>query len=554
MPFPEFEPCTPEFIRSLQERFATLDLIVYEGQRLTYGEATAQSALLARGMLASGISKGSRIGLLMPNSPDFVVAWLAAARIGAVIIPINTFYKPRELAFVLRHADIQVLLTVDKLLNNDYLERLEICIPQLAGLSHHGDLPTPLFSTAFPCLRQIYIWGDDSRPWSVSQQRLFAAAAALDENFLAAAERCVYPADPLTVVYSSGSTADPKGAVHTQGSVIRHAYNLNDRRDIQTGDRIFSPMPFFWVGGLVFTLHCAMHKGCTLICEAAFNPEETLRLLEAERATLVTGWAHYGTAMVEHPTYPERDLSSIRGGNIYPLLPPDVRPADPELRSNALGMTETCGPHTIDRMDRDLPEALRGSFGRAAEGVAHKIVDPASGQRLPAGTEGEICIRGYNVMQGLYKVEREDCFDAEGFYHSGDSGYFNEDGVLFFKARLGDLIKTGGANVAPREVELAIDEQPEVHCSYVVGLPHPDRGQQVAAAIIRHDGAVLDAATLRERLRGQLAAYKVPVKFFFCAQADIPFTDSGKVDKRRLTQYLLTRQLLTQDSPGPDRP
>lgn len=554
MPFPDFEPCTPAFIRSLQERFATLDLIVYEGQRLTYGEAAAQSALLARGMLASGISKGSRIGLLMPNSPDFVIAWLAAARIGAVIIPINTFYKPKELAFVLRHADIQVLLTVDKLLNNDYLERLESCIPQLAGLAQRGDLPTSLFSPAFPCLRQIYVWGAASRPWSVSQQRLFAAAAALDENFLAAAERCVCPADPLTIVYSSGSTADPKGAVHTHGSVIRHAYNLNDRRDIQTGDRIFSPMPFFWVGGLVFTLHCAMHKGCTLICEAAFNPESTLRLLEEERVTLVTGWPHYGSAMVEHPTYAERDLSSIRGGNIYPLLPPGARPADPELRSNALGMTETCGPHTIDRMDHDLPEALRGSFGRAAEGVAHKIVDPASGERLPAGSEGEICIRGYNVIQGLYKVEREDCFDAEGFYHSGDSGYFNEDGVLFFKARLGDLIKTGGANVAPREVELAIDEQPEVHCAYVVGLPHPDRGQQVAAAIVLNDGAALDASTLRERLRQQLAAYKVPVKVFFCAQEDIPFTDSGKVDKRRLAEYLTTRQLLTEDASGPDTP
>jgi acyl-CoA synthetase (AMP-forming)/AMP-acid ligase II len=538
MPFPDFEPSTPALIRSLQERFATLDLIVYEGQRLTYGEAAAQSAVLARGMLASGISKGSRVGLLMPNSPDFVVAWLAAARIGAVIIPINTFYKPKELAFVLRHSDIQVLLTVDKLLNNDYLERLESCIPELSRLTHRGGEPTPLFSPVFPCLRQIYVWGDASRPWSVSQQHLFFASAALDEDFLAAAERSVCPADPLTIVYSSGSTADPKGAVHTHGSVIRHAYNLNDRRDIQTGDRIFSPMPFFWVGGLVFTFHCAMHKGCTLICEAVFNPEQTLRLLEAERVTLVTGWAHYGTAMVEHPTYAERDLSSIRGGNIYPLLPPGVRPADPELRSNALGMTETCGPHTIDRMDHDLPESMRGSFGRAAEGVAHKIVDPATGERLPAGTEGEICIRGYNVIQGLYKVEREDCFDAEGFYHSGDSGYFNEAGVLYFKARLGEMIKTGGANVAPREVELAIDEQPEVHCAYVVGLHHPDRGQQVAAAIILKETESLDVQTLHERLKQQLASYKVPVKYFFCAMEDIPFTDSGKVDKRRLTQYL----------------
>lgn len=538
MPFPDFEPCTPAFIRTLAERYPDNELIVYEGQRLTYSAAAAQSGRLARGMLASGISKGTRLGLLMPNSPHFVIAWLAAARIGAVIIPINTFYKPKELAFVLQHADIQILLTADKLLSNDYLERLESCIPQLSRLTPGTDLSPTLFLTDFPFLRQIYVWGDSSRTWSISQQKLFAAADKISADYLASAESHVCPADPLTIVYSSGSTAEPKGAIHTQGSVIRHSYNLNHRRDIQTGDRIFSPMPFFWVGGLVFTLHCAMHKGCTLICEAVFTAEKTLQLIETERATLVTGWPHYGTALAEHPTRVQRDLSAIRGGNIYPLLPPGARPADPELRSNALGMTETCGPHTIDQMAIDLPEQLRGSFGRALEGVQHKVLDPETGERLPANADGEVCIRGYNVLQGLYKVEREDCFDAEGFYHSGDSGHFNDDGFLFFKARLGDLIKTGGANVAPREVELAIDEQPEVRCSYVVGLPHPDRGQEVVGAIILNDGQSLDAVTLRQRLKHQLSSYKVPVKLFFCASGDIPFTDSGKVDKRRLAQYL----------------
>jgi acyl-CoA synthetase (AMP-forming)/AMP-acid ligase II len=538
MPFPDFEPSTPLFLRDVCQRYASSDLIVYEGRRLTYGDTASRSASLARGMLACGIGKGSRIGLLMPNSPDFVLAWFAAARIGAVIVPINTFYKPKELAFVLQHADIQVLLTADKLLHNDYLERLEICIPQLRSRAVAVSAEVPLFDPEFPFLRHIYVWGESSRRWCTSYQGLVDAAGAVDDDYLAAAERCVFPSDPVTIVYSSGSTADPKGAIHTQGSVIRHSYNLNHTRDLQTGDRIFSPMPFFWVGGLVFTLYCAMHKGCTLICEEVFNPEETLKLIEAERATLVTGWPHYGSALVNHPTCAGRDLSSIRGGNIYPLLPPQARPADPELRSNALGMTETCGPHTIDRMDVDLPEHMRGSFGRALEGIEHKVVDPDTGTRLAAGEEGEVCVRGYNVMQGLYKVEREDCFDTEGFYHTGDSGYFNEDGFLFFKARLGDLIKTGGANVAPREVEIVIDAQPEVQCSYVVGLPHPDRGQEVAAAVILGAGKSLDASTLRQRLKQDLATYKLPAKVFFCVKEDIPFTDSGKVDRRRLATQL----------------
>jgi acyl-CoA synthetase (AMP-forming)/AMP-acid ligase II len=537
MSFLDFRPTTPSFLHHLQDHFAAKELIVYEGQRLTYGEAVLESARLARGMLASGISKGCRVGLLMPNNPAFVVAWLAAARIGAIVIPINTFYKPKELAFVLQHADIEVLLTADKLLSNNYLERLETCIPQLK--KHRAKGSAPLRVQKFPFLQRIYVWGDTNPSWSSNPQSLFKAADTVDESYLDAVENCVFPSDPLTIIYSSGSTADPKGAIHTQGSVIRHSCNLNHWRDIQSDDRIFSPMPFFWVGGLVFTLYCAMHKGCTLICEEVFDPESTLKLLEAERATLVTGWPHYGTALVNHPSCAERDLSSIRGGNIYPLLPDEARPADPELRSNALGMTETGGPHSIDHMDVDLPEAMRGSFGRALAGVEHKIIDPESGERQPAGTDGEICIRGYNVMQGLYKIEREDCFDADGFYHSGDGGHLNEEGFLFFTARLGDLIKTGGANVAPREVEITIDELPEVQNAYVVGLPHPDRGEEVAAAIILNPGYTLEATALRESLKQQLSSYKVPGKLFFCSKDDIPFTDSGKVDKRRLISYLL---------------
>ncbi|MFT4519850.1 MAG: acyl-CoA synthetase (AMP-forming)/AMP-acid ligase II [Halioglobus sp.] len=535
MPFPDFEPSTPAFIRSLEERYATNDLIVYEGLRLTYGEAAQQSAQMARGMLAAGFSKGTRVGLLMPNSPDFVVAWLAAARIGAVIIPINTFYKPRELAFVLHHADIEVLLTADKLLSNDYLERLEVCAPQLTEKS---ETDTRLLLTQFPYLRQVYVWGESSRRWAHSGESLLERSTEIPEPHLQAIEECVVPADVLMIIYSSGSTADPKGAIHTQGSVIKHAYNLNHWRDLQEADRIFSPMPFFWVGGLVFTLYCAMHKGCCLISEAVFEPEKTLQLIESERATLVTGWPHYGAALADHSSFKERDLSTIRAGNIYALLPQASQPTDPELRSNALGMTETCGPHCIDHMDLDLPEAMRGSFGRAIEGVQHKIIDPDSTEASAAGADGELCVRGYNVMQGLYKVEREDCFGEDGFYRTGDAGYLNEDGFLFFKARLGDLIKTGGANVTPREVEIVIDEQAEVQCSYVVGLPHPDRGQVVAAAVILNAGSSLDAPALTERLKQELSAYKVPANIFFCDKGDIPFTDSGKIDKRRLTDYL----------------
>ena len=541
MPFPDYTPTIPEFIRTRVEAFGERPLIVLNDERITYREADERSQALARGLLATGVAKGTRVGLLAPNGPDWVVGFLAAARIGAVVVPMNTFYKPRELGWVMRHADLNSLLSVARLLNNDYPERLEACAPSLARQKADA-----IAAPELPHLRHVYIWGECDCAWARPVRALEEAADAtpvIDRAFLAEVEGCVTPADPLAVIYSSGSTAEPKGAIHTHGTVIRHAFNLNAYRDLEPGDRAFSPMPFFWVGGFVFSLFSFMHAGAFMLCEESFDAGRTLDLLERERVTIVAGWPHYAKAMMEHPSFGERDLSSIRSGNLYEILPEAVRPKDPELRSNALGMTETCGPHTIDRMDVDLPEALRGSFGRSAPGLEHKIVDPVTGETLPPGETGEICVRGYSVMQGLHKVEREDAFDRDGFYHTGDGGHFDEEGHLFFQARLGDMIKTAGANVTPREVEVVMESFPEVRSAFVVGVPDPARGQNVAAAVILKQGRTATAEAMHERLRAELSAYKVPRHLFFCTDGELPFTDSGKIDKRKLAVLLEQRIL-----------
>ncbi len=539
MAFPDFSPSIPEFVRTRSERFGARPLILLRDERITYAQADERSARLARGLLAEGVGKGSRIGIWLPNGPDWIVAFLAATRIGAIAIPLNTFYKPRELGFVLRHADVERLLTLPRFLNADYLERLEAVAPGLAT-QKAGHLRV----RELPYLRDVFVFGESPRAWARGVSALEATAdanPAIDAAFLREIESCVTPADALVVIYSSGSTADPKGAVHTHGTLIRHAFNLNAFRDLAASDRIFSPMPFFWVGGLVFTLMAAMHTGAFMLCEEAFEPGETLALLERERATIVAGWPHYSKAMMEHPSFKTRDLSSIRSGNLYDILPPELRPKDPELRSNSLGMTETCGPHTIERMDVDRPEALRGSFGRSVPGTEHKVVDPNDGRVLPPGELGEVCVRGYPLMQGLSKVEREDAFDRDGYYHTGDAGYFDPGGTFFFKARLGDMIKTAGANVTPREVEIVLEAQPEVRSGFVVGVPDPARGQNVAAAVILKAGRELPWDALRERLRAELSAYKVPRHCFFFRDGELPFTDSGKIDKQKLSALLAER-------------
>jgi acyl-CoA synthetase (AMP-forming)/AMP-acid ligase II len=422
------------------------------------------------------------------------------------------------------------------MLSNDYLERLASFAPSLAQ-----QRPGALFARELPALRAVAVWGDAGEhafAQPVAELEAAGAGAPVDDAFLAALEDEVAAADPAIIIYSSGSTADPKGAIHSHGTLVRHPFNLSQFRDLRGDDRVFTPMPFFWVGGLVFSLLATAQVGACILCEEFFEPGKTLDLLERERATIAMGWPHYSKAMAEHPSIATRDLSAVRGGNLWAVLPASARPRDPELRPNSLGMTETCGPHTFDVMETTLPERLRGSFGHSVPGVEHKVVDPETGATLPPGTSGELCVRGYSVMQGLHKVEREQTFDRDGYYHTGDGGRFDAEGHLFFEARLGDLIKTAGANVAPREVEVLCEAMPEVSSAFVVGVADATRGQNVAAAIVLVPGAQLDAATCRERLAKDLSAYKLPRHVFFAAKEELPFTDSGKIDKRKLAVLL----------------
>jgi acyl-CoA synthetase (AMP-forming)/AMP-acid ligase II len=201
-------------------------------------------------------------------------------------------------------------------------------------------------------------------------------------------------------------------------------------------------------------------------------------------------------------------------------------------------MTETCGPHTWS--DGPLPEPLAGSFGRPVPGVEHKVVDPETGATLPPGETGELCVRGYSLMQRLHKVPREETFDADGFYHTGDAGFFR-DGILWFKGRLGDMIKSGGASITPSEIEIVLNGYPGVKAAYVVGVPDPDRGQNVAAAVVPEAGATPEPEDLRRRLKDDLSAYKVPRHVWIFEDGTLPFTDSGKIDKRALEGILAAR-------------
>jgi acyl-CoA synthetase (AMP-forming)/AMP-acid ligase II len=464
-------------------------LLVCDGDRLSYADADRRSAEFARGLTALGAGKGTHIGLLHPNGADFVVGMLAAARIGAVVVPFTTFATAPELREQLVHSDVTILLAASSHRGNDFAARL-------------ADI-----RASVPLLRHVLI---DAEPGD-----------GVDEALLTALEADVVGSDPLAIIYTSGSTAAPKGVLHTHAALLTHQENLNAIRGLTMDDKLFCNSPFFWIGGFAFGLLATLVAGSTLVCSNATDAAQTLDLLEAERPTVTNGFVAGIAHLARHPSIGTRDLSSMRRGNLYPIMAPDARPADPELRHNMLGMTEAGGVLLLSGDESDQPEHRRGSFGVPAPGFETRVDE-----------DGELCIRGPYVMQRYYKRSREQCFDGDGWLHTGDLVRVDADGFHYFVGRRGSMIKSAGANVAPAEVETAIARISGGSTAYVFGVPDPDRGQAVVA-VIATDGDV-DESSLRHELKRELSAYKIPKRIVAVAPAEIPVLSSGKVDMNRL--------------------
>lgn len=536
MPFPQIVPTIPTLVRSCAARFGDKLFLIADGQELTYTDLDQRSATLATALLSEGIGKGDHVGILMPNSIDWALAWFATTRIGAVAAPLNTFHQVPELAWTARHADLRAILTWSKFRNHDFLSRLEVALP---GLSDQRE-PGRIAVSKAPFLRTVAVWGPSDRAWTTTLAT-DGTQSNSDANFLRDVESCVTPADEVAIIYTSGSTGDPKGAVHTHGALVRHTYNLTFSYDVTHDDVMFTAMPFFWVGGLITGLNAVIHHGATLVTQPAFDAAQALELMERYRATIALGWPQQGKTIAEHPEFAHRDLSSVRRTSMPAMVPLDKRPKGP----NALGMSELCGNHIgVDPYPQQPPERAE-TGGISLDGLTHILVDPSTGTPVPDGTPGEIWVRGFSLMQRLHKREREDVFTPDGYYRTGDCGIRHDDGWITFTGRLGDLIKTGGGtNVTPGEVELALAECVGVLEAYVVGVEDGDRGTVVAAAVVPRGGSMLDGEALRSALRARLSAYKVPKFIWVAAKQDLPFTATGKVKKSELAQQL--NRLLAQ--------
>jgi acyl-CoA synthetase (AMP-forming)/AMP-acid ligase II len=528
--FPGLPGSVPELL-ALRRTEPDGEFLVTDSERLSFAEADAQSRMLADALLASGVGKGTRVGILFPNCAQWLIAWLAAARIGALTVPLSTFAPGNELARLLRHTDTQVLLMGRSIAGHDLVARVADALPGL------GDGDAAIALAAVPYLRRVHVWPACDRAWATPWPGSTGPVAPL----CGPAEHEVRPADELVLVTTSGTTALPKSVAHTHGSLVRHAAILARHRGVTSVDRIYSPMPFFWVGGLTMVVLQALSTGAAILAQDVFDAGATLALLERERATFISCWAQASQAMADHPDFAKRDLSSVRGGTMLQALPPERRPSEPELTPNLLGMTETGGPHTmVEVPDIPLPPDRRGSWGIPLPGlVEHRIVDTAGRELLP-GQEGQIHVRGQILMSGIYKQERHEVFTDDGWYDTGDRGWFDDAGHLHFTGRASTLIKTAGSNVSPAEVESVLDAMPGVLHSFVVALPHPVRGEVVGAAVVPAHGAQLSTDAVAAHARANLSGFKVPTVIAILGESELPMLPTGKIDRQGLIRLFAT--------------
>jgi len=508
LPDVPFVPTLPHLLRRAAELYGDHDFIVLADRSISFAEAERETALLAKHLLMVGVGKGTRVGVLLPTGIEWAMAWLAAARVGAMSMLFPATYRAAELRRALRIGDVALLVAPRAMLGKDCEVLLEEAVPSLSG--NHGGV---IYDPEVPFLRSILMVGGSDRAWATQIDLSTAPPHAIDDRLLKAVESEVSPADPLLVIYTSGSSADPKAVVHTHGATIRKVQpELGVCLPGSRGGRTFCAMPFFWVGGPQDLLG-ALLTGTTIVTQERFDAEEALELLDRERCNSITGWATMYEQLRAHPSYPSRNLEALQLSAMTPIVSAKGDPRN-------LGMTETFGPH-----------ANREWFD-------YKVIDPETGELLTGGEEGEFCVRGFGLMAAMYKKEREEVFDADGYYHTGDRGYI-EDGQIWFRGRYSEMVKSGGANVSPLEVERVLQSFSEVQLAFVLGLPDASRGEVVAAAVVPVPGAEVRPDELRQRANRELSAYKVPTRWLVLKDADVPWLPSGKPNKRALRDRFL---------------
>ena len=510
--------------------------LAFRHEHLGYAALRARVDELARALIAVGVTRGDRVAVLLPNCPEWVVAALAIAKIGGIVSAISTFSTARELGWMLEHSEAVALITVSAFRGHGYLDALHDLCPELAGSA-----PGALRSERLPRLRTVVSMDGRQIDGVFPSEDFLALGAGVGTAALRVSQRSVSPSDVCYILYTSGSTATPKGVTLAHGGVIENGFNIGERMHLTAADRLWLAVPLFWSFGSANALPAILtHGGCAVLQES-FEPGEALELLDRERCSVYYGMANMARALLEHPDRPRRRLDAMRTGLTIGLaedIAMTMEAVSARELCNVYGSTETYGDCAVTDAHDPLPARLH-TQGRPLPGMDIRVVDPDTGRVLDRGEIGELRVRGH-ITPGYYgdPEQTRAAFDADGYFKTGDLGLIRDDGRVQFRGRFKEMIKSAGMNVAPLEVEAILATHEAVEQAYVVGVPDRIRGELVVAAVELREGAAATPEALTAFCRERLATYKVPARFVFRNADEFPRTPTGKVQKSRLRDEL----------------
>jgi len=531
---------TPKSIGSAVREAAGLyrdrEFLVVSDQRITYGQLAERAEQLSQGLLVIGVKPGDKVALWLPNSFEWVYAMFSLAMIGAIFVPVNTRFKAAELEYILQQSDSSALIMTDQFQKTDYLKMLRELLPNLASFT-----PGNLRSAELPALKTVISISEKPIPGIFSFSDLFDQGKEINLQPVAAS---VEPHQTVSILYTSGSTAFPKGVMLTHNNILRNGFEIGERLGLNPEDRYFNPCPYYHNAGLVDGLLAALTHGSCNVTLPSFEARESLAIMERERCTAVGGIQTMYIKMMEEPGLGRGKLFLRTGWTTGP--PQTVRDIYEKMGvtgiTNLYGISEASPCCSISDCLRDPLRDRMSRMGKPLPGVEMKIVDPQTGKSLSPNENGEICVRGWNLMEGYYEKPEETAkaIDSEGWLHTGDLGFIDEKGLVFFMGRIKNVVRSGGENISPEEVENFIFRHPKIKHVEVVGLADEKWGQKVVACIELKEGMEATSEEIIGFCKERMANFKVPKEVHFVT--DWPMTGSGKVQKFKLVENLLGKK------------